>query len=148
MFAVTAEPRAAFRAAISARLHADATLTALVTGIYGHLSEAARVAYPYLVFGSQSMNREAGAMGLPGANVFLQLDGWSAYKGPAEMEDILSRVSVLLERQPLAVTGFAMVLGSLTCEISDIDEEPDEDKPGSVLWRGMQRWMAEIHEAA
>ena len=148
MFAVTAEPRAAFRAAISARLHADATLMALVTGIYGHLSEAARVAYPYLVFGSQPMTRDAGAMGLPGAHVELQLDGWSDYKGPAEMEDILSRVSVLLERQPLAVTGFAMVLGSLTCELSEIDEEPDADKPGSVLWRGMQRWVADIHEAA
>jgi len=148
MFTVTAEPRQAFRLAFGARLRADAGLMAIVSGPYGRLSEAARVPYPYLVFGQQSMDRNAGAMGLAGANVSLQLDGWSDYKGPAEMDAILSRLSVLLERQTLAVPGFAMVQGSLTCELSESFEEADEDMPDARLFHGVQRWTAEIHEAS
>lgn len=147
MFTVTAEPTQAFTDAVSSRLKADTTLMALVVGVYAHLSEAARVAYPYLVLGRRHLERNAGAMSLPGANVSLQIDGWSSYKGPYEMGRILSRVSVLLERHPLVVSGFAPVDGSLTCELSEVFDEPDEDKPGSRLYHGVQRWMVEIHEA-
>jgi hypothetical protein len=147
MFTVTAEPTQVFADGVSARLKADAPLIAMLTGVFGHLSEAARVNYPYLVLGRRTMNRDAGAMGLPGANVFLQLDGWSAYKGPYEMARVLSRVSVLLERFPIVVPGFAPVNGSLTCELSEVFEEPDEDKPGNRLYHGVQRWACEIHES-
>ena len=148
MFTVTAEPTQALTDAVSSRLKADTTLVALVVGIYAHVSEAARVSYPYLVLGRRSLDRHAGAMGLPGANVSLQIDGWSAYKGPYEMSRILSRVSVLLERFPIVVSGFAPVDGSLTCEMSEVFEEADEDKPGNRLYHGVQRWVCEIHEAA
>ena len=147
MFTVTAEPTQAFTESISARLRADTTLMAQVTGVYGHLSEAQRTAYPYLVLGRRHLTREAGAMGLAGGIVELQIDGWSDYKGPLEMQQILSRVSVLLERQPIVVTGFDLLRGSLTCTLSDVDDEPDEDKPGSRLWHGVQQWTAEIHES-
>ena len=147
MFTVTAEPTQAFVDAISARLRADTTLMALVTDVLAHLSEAARTAYPYLVLGRRHLSRDAGAMGLAGGIVELQVDGWSSYKGPLEMQRILSRVSVLLERQPLVVTGFDLLRGSLTCTLSDVDDEPDEDKPGARLWHGVQQWTAEIHEA-
>lgn len=147
MFTVVAEPRAAFRQAFGARLRADARLMSVITGVFGQLSEAARVDLPYLVFGPQRLDRSAGAMGLAGANVTLELDGWSAYKGPAQMEDILSRVSALMEREPLPIVGFEMVVGSLTCELSELYDEPDEDMPDGRLWRGHQRWMAEVHDA-
>lgn len=147
MFLVTAEPRTAFVDAVSARLRADATLMAIVTGgVLGHLAQAARVTPPYLVLGRTHVDRQAGAM-TPAALVSLDLDGWSAYQGRYEMERILSRVSAVLERVPeLGVAGFDYVRGSLTCELSDVEWEPDPDKPESGLWRGMQRWMAEIHE--
>ena len=148
MFTVTAEPKEAFRLAVGARLRADAALMAILSGIFGRLSDAARVPYPYLVFGRQSMTRDAGAMGVAGAIVSLQLDGWSDYKGPAEMDAILSRVSVRLERQTLLVPGFVMVEGSLTCELSESFEEADEDTPDLRLVHGVQRWTAEIHEAS
>lgn len=146
MFTVTAEPTQAFADAVAARFDADATLLALVTGVFGKLSEAARVPYPYVVLGRRNMNRDAGAMGLAGANVTLQIDVWSDYDGPYETQRILSRLSQLLERQMLAVAGFSMVGGSLTCELSEVDDEPDEDKPGARLYHGIQRWTAEIHE--
>ena len=147
MFTVTAEPTQAFVDAISARLRADTTLMALVTDVLAHLSEAQRTAYPYLVLGRRHLTRDAGAMGLAGGIVELQIDGWSDYKGPLEMQQMLSRVSVLLERQPLVVTGFDLLRGSLTCTLSDVDDEPDEDKPGARLWHGVQHWTAEIHES-
>lgn len=156
MFTVTAEPTQAFVDAISTRLRADTdtgnpeSLVSLMgTGkVFGHLSEAARTAYPYLVLGRTSLDRNAGAMQIAGANVTLQIDVWSAYKGAYQARRILSRVSALLERYRLIVTNFAMVDGSLTCELSEVFDEPDEDKPGERLYHGVQRWTAEIHEAA
>lgn len=149
MFTVTAEPRTVFVDAVNTILQADATLLALATGgVLGQLSQAARTSPPYLVFGRTHVDRGAGAMGTPGAMVSLEIDGWSAAKGPYEMERILSRVSVLLERRPvLAMAGFEYLVGSLTCELSDVEWESDLDKPESGFWRGMQRWQAEIHES-
>ena len=148
MFTVSAEPAQAFVDAVSARLSADGTLLALVTGIVAHLSEAARVAYPYVVLGRRGIDRNAGAMGCAGANVSLQLDVWSDAKGPYQAGRILSRVSVLLERYPLVVAGFAPVQGSLTCDMSEVFDEPDADKPMALLYHGVQRWGMELHEAS
>lgn len=146
MFTVTAEPTQAFVDAFSARLKADAALMALIHGVFAHLSEADGVDYPYLVLGRRTMDRHAGAMGLPGANVSLQLDGWSDAKGPYQMHRIMSRVSVLHERKLLAVPCFDVLEGSVTCEYSDVSDEPDTDIPTAALYHGVQRWAAEIHE--
>jgi hypothetical protein len=147
MFVVTGSPTQAFVDAVKDRLDGDTTLAALVTGTYGHLSEAARVAYPYLVLGQRTLDNEGGAMGLPGGRITLQLDGWSDRKGPSQMHTILSRVRVLLERQTLRLDGFVMVVGSLTCELEDVFDEPDEDKPGNRLYHGVQRWVASVDAA-
>ena len=148
MFTVTADPTVAFVDAVKSRLTADATLMALVTGVYGHLSEAARTAYPYLVLGRRTSGDiiGGGAMGLGGNTATLQIDGWSDAKGPFAMSAIASRVYVLLERQTPAMAGFAWVMNSLTREMQEIFDEPDEDKPGARLYRMVQRWTAEIHE--
>lgn len=148
MFTVTADPTVAFVDAIKARLEADATLAGLVTGIYGHVSEAARVAYPYLVLGRRTSRPEGGAMGISGTQVTLQIDGWSAAKGPAQIGAIGSRVYARLERHLLVVGGFVVVEGSLQRELQEIFDEPDEDKPTVRLYHLVQRWSAEIHEAA
>lgn len=147
MFTVSAEPRTAFVDAISARLTGDAALLAIVTGgVLGQLSQAARTTPPYLVLGRTHLDRAFGPF-VPGCLISLEIDGWSSAKGPYEMERILSRVSVLLERtQTLPVTGFEYVRGSLTAEMSDVEWEPDPDKPESGFYRGSQRWLAELHE--
>ena len=148
MFTVTAEPTLAFVDAVASQLRADAVLLAIVTGVYGHLSEATRVAYPYVVLGRRSFLRDAGAMGCAGGTVSLQLDHWSAAKGTYEVHRMLSRVSVRLERFPLVVPGFDAIASSLTCELSEVFDEPDEDKPENRLYHGVQRWVCELHEAA
>jgi hypothetical protein len=146
MFTVTADPTVAFVDAFKAVLTADSTLVALVTGIYGHLSEAARTPYPYVVLGRRDRS-DAGAMQIAGSMITLQVDVWSDGKGPYAASRIVSRIYALLERRALVVPGFACLPGSLTCEGQEIFDEPDEDKPGSRLYHGVQRWVAEIHES-
>ena len=41
-----------------------------------------------------------------------------------------------------------MVGGSLTCEMSEVFDEVDEDKPDDRLYHGVQRWTADVEEAA
>lgn len=145
MFTVSADPTVAFVDAVKTRLAADTTLAALVTGIYGHLSQAARTAYPYVVLGRRTSDGSSGAMGLPGGIVSLQVDVWSDAKGPYAATVICSRMYTLLERHPLTVTGFDLVAGSLHREMQDVFDEFDSDSPDRVLYHGVQRWTAEIH---
>lgn len=146
-YPVTGSPLTALVDGVRTVLLADATLMALITGLYGHVSEAARVAYPYLVIGRRTRDGLGGAMGVAGGTVTVEIEGWSDAKGPYAMQAILSRVAVLLERQPVTVTGYSLVTGSVHCEHEDVFDEPDEDKPGSRLYHGLQRWTAEIHES-
>lgn len=147
MFTSTGSPVIAFVDAFRNALIADSTLMAMVTGVFGHLSEAARTNYPYLVIGRRTRDNSSGAMQIAGGMVSIQLDGWSDNKGALEMQQIQSRVAALMERRPLFVNGYAMVYGSLTCEYEEVFDEPDEDKPDARLYHGVQRWSAEIHEA-
>jgi hypothetical protein len=145
-FTVTGSPTQALVDAVKTALDADATLGALVNGIFGHLSESARTAYPYVVLGRRSRLNDTGAMQIAGSHVSLQIDVWSAHKGASEAHGILSRIVVLLERANLTVTGFDLIQGSLSCEFEDVFDEPDLDKPDARLYHGVQRWTAEIHE--
>jgi hypothetical protein len=147
MFAATGSPTQALVDAIRITLTADAPLAALVTGIYGHVSEAARTAYPYVVLGRRSRLNDSGAQQVAGGHVSLQIDVWSDHKGPSEVHSIQGRIARLLERANLPVSGFALIQGSLTCEFEDVFDEPDVDKPDARLYHGVQRWTAELHEA-
>lgn len=143
---VTGSPTQAVVDGLKTALEADATLMALVTGVYGHLP-AGRTTYPYVVLGRRSRQNDSGAMQRPGGTVSVQLDVWSSHKGASEALAILSRIVAVLERQDITVTGFALVGGSLTCEFEDVFDEPDEDSPEQVLYHGVQRWTCEVHEA-
>lgn len=148
MFTVTGTPTQAFIDAVRAALLADATLMTLVTGVFGHVSEAARTAYPYIVLGRRTRTNDGGAMQLAGGQVSVQLDVWSARKGASETQTILSRVFAVLERRALRVSGFALIAGSLTCELEEVFDEPDADKPEARLYHGVQRWIADLEESA
>jgi hypothetical protein len=147
MFVCTGSPVTAFADAFKAALEDDATLMALITGVFGSVSQAARTAHPYLVIGRTSDDGATGAMQTPGGMVTLHLDGWSDAKGPYAMERILSRVKAVMERRaPFLVSGFDALRGSLHCELSDVFDEDDTDTPDAILWHGVQRWTCEIHE--
>ena len=103
MFMVSDEPTQAFVDAIRTRLKADAAMVALASGgIWDHVSGESRTSYPYIVLGRRGMTRDVGAMQVPGGRVTLHIDGWSNYLGQYEMAQILSRISILLERATLA----------------------------------------------
>lgn len=144
---VTGDPQQAFVDAVGAVLKADAALQGLVQGVFGHLSEAKRTAYPYLVLGRRHHTGDAGAMQKEGGHVSLQLDGWSDHKGPSEMHAIHSRVYVLLERQALAIAGFTLITGSVHREFAEVFDEPDVNNPTDRLYHGVQLWTCEIHES-
>lgn len=146
---VTGDPIQGVVDAVRTALLADATLTAIVgaAGVYGHLPQASRTDPPYLVIGRRHHSGDAGAMQKEGGHVSLQIDGWSAHKGPAEMHTIVSRCYVLLERTNLTADGFTLVEGSLHREFADVFDEPDEDSPDRVLYHGVQLWTCEIHES-
>jgi hypothetical protein len=146
-YPATGDPTVAFVDAVKTRLTADATLMALITGVFSHLSEAARTNYPYVVLGQRHHAGDAGAMQTPGGHVSLQIDTWSNAKGPFQASNIQSRIYVLLERVALTVTGFVLVEGSLTREFAEVFDEPDEDSPDRLLYHGVQRWVAEIHQS-
>lgn len=143
-----ASPLQPFALAFRAKLQADALLMAVVSGVYGHLSEAARVAYPYSVIGRRHRDNSGGAMQAPGGRLTLQVDTWSEHKGPAEVASIQSRISELCERKPIAVPGFDVIGGSLTCDFEDIFDEVDPDSPERRLYHGVMLWGAEIHGVA
>lgn len=147
-YPVTGSPTQALVDAIRVTLTGDATLMALVTGVFGHLSEAARTAYPYIVLGRRSRNNDGGAMQIAGGLATLQLDVWSDHNGPSQVHAIQSRVSVLLERRSLSLTGFSLRPGSLTCELEEVFDEDDPDSPDRLLYHGVQRWTGDVEEVA
>lgn len=132
---------------LKALLDDDATLGALVTGIYGYVPVATRATFPYLVIGRRSRANDSGAMQRVGGHVTVQFDVWSDHKGPSETHAILSRVAAVLEGADITVSGYQLVLGSLTCEVEDVFDEPDGDSPDRVLMHGVQRWRCEVHAA-
>lgn len=146
-FTVTGSPVQAFVDALKAALTADAALMAIVTTVTGHVSETAKQTLPYIVLGRRSRDTNGGAMQLPGGKVTVQIDWWSGARGPYQAQTIGGHVSRLLERQTLRLSGFTMVTGSLTCELEDVFDEPDDDMTDEKLYHGVQRWTADIHEA-
>lgn len=144
-FPVVGDPVEPFVDGVRAILTADATLSALVSGVHDHVPESSRQPEPYIVLGRRTRQNTTGALQVAGNVVTLQVDAWSKAKGPHTVHTILSRVAVLLERQPVAVAGYELVAGSVTCEYGEVFDEPDEDQPGARLYHGVQRWVAEIH---
>lgn len=146
MFTVSADPTIAFVDAVRAKLIGDAMLVGMVTGIYGHLSEAARTAYPYIVLGHRRAE-PSGAMQLAGSALTLHIDVWSDAKGPLTVQQICSRIYTLLERQTLAVTGFTMESHSMDRVNQNVFDEPDMDDPNNLLYHGQQEWTAVVEES-
>src|SRR5262245_37957265 len=146
MFVATGSPVQPFVDAVKAALVRDAALMAIVTAVTGHVSETTELAFPYIVLGRRTRGSDTGAFGIAGAVVTLELDWWSAHRGPFEAQTIGGHLLRILLHQPLIISGFDLVQGSVTCEFEEVFEEPDNDMPGQKLYHGVQRWTAEIHE--
>jgi Protein of unknown function (DUF3168) len=145
---VTGSPALPFADAIRAALLADATLQALVpSGILSALPRATRTTMPYQIIGRRGFDDQGGAMQLEGGHATVFIDTWSDHNGPSEVQQIQARNRVLLQRQPLAVSGFVLIAGSLTCAEELVFVDFDADMPERTLFHGVQEWRAWLEEA-
>ncbi len=148
MLTVTGSPVAPFADAIFARLSTDTVLLALTPGgVYASLPRSTRATPPYVVVGRREQHGSGFAMQIGGGDCHVFIDVWSLFNGPSEAETIQSRIRVLLERQPLAVAGFVVFAGSVSCEEEFVLQEFDSDMPERTLFHGVQHWSAALEES-
>lgn len=72
-----------------------------------------------------------------GADITVNIDVWSEYKGSKECKQIMDRIHDLLHDSSLSITGFNLV--NLRFEFSDILRDPD-----GVTRHGVMRFRAII----
>lgn len=145
-FTVTGSPVVPFVDAVKAALVADVALMGLITGVYGGTSRADPTVLPYVQLGRRAAMGDGFAMQKAGADVSLQIDVWSEKNGAYEASRIAGEVRRVLARTPLVLVGFTLILGSVTCEMEEVFEEPDADMPDRALYHAVQRWQASLEE--
>lgn len=147
---VTGSPLAAFADAIYQRLSANTALAALAKGgVFAALPESHRVdplVGAYVVVGHRTLGPRSGAMQREGGNADVLVDVWSGYNGPAEAQDIQAQIRRLLQRYDLAVAGFSLYSGSVTCTEEMCYPDWDPDMPERTLFHGVQRWVGLLEE--
>jgi hypothetical protein len=94
------------RNAIYTRLTSDATLMALITGVYDDVPEI--TSYPYVVLGDDS-DINYGTKTLDGVQYVINIHAWSRYRGVKEATEILERIYYLLHEYAIVVTGASAV---------------------------------------
>lgn len=112
------------QAAIFAKLTGDATLTAMISGVYdGDAPEGA--ARPYVLIG-ESIETADDAHGAFGRQTVQTLHVWSDYRGFAECNAIVGVLQTLLDQQPLDIVGARHV--ATRFELAQTSVDPD--RPG------------------
>jgi len=101
-------PVLALRAAVLARLVADAPLVALLGGPHIHDTPPRGAEPPYLTFGETTARTWPGAPG--GLRHTLTLVAWSRQSGDAEALAMLERCELALADPPVALDGHRLVL--------------------------------------
>lgn len=106
---------AALQQALYTKLTADATLMALVTGVYDYVPQDA--AFPYVMIGEIGISPLASAAG-GGMDAAITLRALSREGGRKQAAAILERLHALLHRGTLSLSGFTLI--SLRFTGSDI----------------------------
>ena len=122
--------------AIYLKLNGDATLSALITGVFDHVPQ--NQAFPYVVLGEDTL-KDWSTFGTLGQEPTVTLHVWSRSRGKREAQDILSRIDTLLHRASLTVTGQ---------NVTGIEREFEQtlrDGDG-VTYHGVQRYRVLLHE--
>jgi hypothetical protein len=123
--------------AVYAALTADATLMAMVTGVYDRVPE--RTALPYLLFG-QGEARDASTGTTEEEEARLELLAYSREGGRKQALDILERVHLLLHRQsPVLSGGYRLVW--LRVEQAGAQMQSD-----GMTWRGIATLRAWVEK--
>ena len=148
MLTVTGSPIGAFVDALLGVLVGDATLMAIASGgIYTSLPLRQRTPFPFVVLNRHQLGPSDAPMQLEGGRCSVMMDVWSAPNSPDQTRRIQARIRVLLQRRDVAVAGFALIQGSLSCDEELVMQEPDPDIPERQLFHGVQRWSALLEDA-
>ena len=111
------------QAAVYARLTGDATLMALITGVFDFVLDD----YPYIVIGEATEvpdNRHGGF----GRQTVITLHVWTQSEGHGPGLAIADRVTELLDHQPLTITGLDHIATRFEFSQTLTDPEP----PGNI----------------
>jgi len=116
--------------AIAAKLLADATLIGMVTGIFDFRGIPLNQEYPYVTLGD-STETDDSTFDTIGYDTTFTLHIWSAQPGSKECQQILARLNMLLNHQPLTLTGLAHV--GTWYDMSQTLSDPDDTRV-THLW--------------
>lgn len=123
-------PMLPVQGAILTVLTADAALTDMTDAIYDYLPET--VPYPFIVIGEavETPDNRHGGFGRQ-TNVTLHV--WSQYRGYAQALQIGSRITELLDHQPLTLPGLSWIATRFEFSQTLTDPEPPGDIRHLVL---------------
>lgn len=149
-------PVGPFSEAVVSVLRGDAALAELVGGsdqvatkIVTALRARERTAPPYITVGRSDLTAGAVAMQKEGGQAGVYIEVWSATTGPAEAQAMQSRIRALFARdRALTVPGYAVWPGSLEFVEEMVMPDFDPDMPERSLYRGLQRLVADLEDAA
>lgn len=125
-----ASPMWPIQKAVRAQLRGDATLMALVTGVYDGAPETD--AFPYIVIGEATETPDNSHDRYGWQTVFT-LHVWTQYQGHGPGLEIGTRVTALLDHQPLTVPGFDHIVTRFEFSQTLTDPEPPGDIRHLVL---------------
>ena len=94
------------RNAIYTTLNSDATLGALISGVYDDAPEG--TAYPYIVLGDDTATNE-GSKTLDGNQHIINIHVWSRYRGRKEATQIMERIYFLLHNASINLVNASLV---------------------------------------
>lgn len=113
-------PQSLIQARIFAILTSDATLMALITGVFDGMPENQE--YPYVNIGEYFLG-DFGSHTTSGVDGTITLHAWSQTVGNKSVQMILNRMYSLLHAIDLAITGFPTI--TFRCSLNQVLDDPD-----------------------
>ncbi len=125
----------AFQQAIYGVLDGDATLGAMVGGVYDRVPEGS--AYPYLVFGD-GRSRDVQAIATEDEDISLRIEVYSRSGGRKEALGIVARVHDVLDDQTISLGG------GLTLVWISVQDVSVQMRADGLTWRGVMDVRARV----
>jgi hypothetical protein len=120
--------------AVYEALTGDATLMAIVTGVYSNVPDAQ--AYPYVEIGETTSN-SVDSLDKQKRAVVVTIHSWSRYQGQKQCWQIIARLETLLHRTAVSVDG--VTLERAWVESSNVFQDPDGE-----TYHGVTRFAIQV----
>ncbi len=123
--------------AIYLKLTNDATLAALISGVFDKVNQD--TAFPYVTIGGNN-SVDWGSHTFDGRETTINIHSWSESQGSKEAQSLMFEIHRILHRNTLTVTGHVAIL--LRNEFEEIMVEDDQ-----ITHHGIQRFRLITKEA-